>query len=289
MSSFDWYAASYRGDHGTVLGALQERCAASVDEQGRGRHGFAHAARLRADRGLHALVQWGGSHGDLVHVAFSGGRSGDCASVLRDVAPKHRVSRVDVAEDVAGPGAYQELSQLAARVAESHRIKRTRVVPDGPLEGSTIYLGSRSSPVFCRIYEKGKQVLSKGYHIEESELPGGVAGSRLEDWVRCEIEVKPKHPVAREAIAGMSPDDVWGCSAWSNQVRQDMGHLPAPRFNVGSVWRASNTERLYRALLTQYGPFLAGQREDLGTWECVGLQLGYELERLGKPRGCGGE
>lgn len=154
--------------------------------------------------------------------------------------------------------------------------------------GKTDYLGSRSSPVFGRIYEKGKQVLSRGDHVEWDEVPEGLGPAGLDGWVRCEIEVKPKHPLARESLARMSPDEVWGCCAWANELRSEMGHLAAPRFDVGSVWRPSNTERLYRALLRQYGRFLDEQAADLGSWECVGLQLRDELSELRRSRGRGG-
>lgn len=291
MSRFDWYAASFRGAHGPLVGACLERFSAHVDEAGKGRNGFAFSLRLRADRGFHAFVQWGGSHGDLVHCAFTGGCAVDGAQVLRRVAPLHRVSRVDVAEDVGSAGGFQRLSDLSARVARAHRLRRVRIVPDDGLAGETIYLGSRSSPVFGRVYEKGKQVLAKGDHIEESELPAGVTRQEISEWSRVEIEVKPKHPMARSALASMSPDEVWGCSSWANQVREEMGHLPAPRFDVGVVWRAPEWERIMASLLTQYGRFLDQAAHDLGSWECLGLQLRDELVKLrrDRPRGSGGE
>lgn len=291
MSRFDWYAGSYRGEHGLMAAACCERFAARVDEVGKGRNGFASSVRLRADRGFHAYIQWGGTHGDLVHCAFTGGRSPEGAELFRQLVPRHRVSRVDVAEDVGGEGRFQELAELSARVAEVHRLRRVRIVPDDGTAGETIYLGSRSSPVFCRLYEKGKQVLAKGDHVEYSELPAGVGRDDIAHWSRVEIEVKPKHHMAREALSAMSPDEVWGCSSWANQLREDMGYMPPPRFNVGTVWRAPDTERLYRALLTQYGKFLDQEAQDLGSWECVGLQLRDELVKLrkSKAQGRGGE
>lgn len=150
-------------------------------------------------------------------------------------------------------------------------------------------MGSRKSPVFCRIYEKGKQVLAGREHVEAEQLPADLKGHNLSSWVRCEIEVKPKPRIAREALAGYSPDAVWGVSDWTNELREHLGSPSVERINVGSVWKASATERMWRSLMAQYGAFLEDQASDLGSWECVGLQASHELLELRKVRGCGGE
>ena len=42
-------------------------------------------------------------------------------------------------------------------------------------------------------------------------------------------------------------------------------------------WRQADDERAYAYLLAQYGPLLRRIREDLGSWDCVGRQLGDDL------------
>ena len=296
MSHFDWYSGSYRGDHRVVVGAvIQNFDALAEGPISRGRHCFAHALRLRADHGLACTVQWGGDlHGDLVHTAFSGWRSGEGASLLRHVLPEHRISRVDVAEDLCGPGAYSQLQRLSARVARHHNLKRSRIVPDNPLSGRTVYLGSRTSTVFVRIYEKGKQVLSCGESgaltVDAQQLGVDLKGFPIETWARCEVEVKPKAH-ARAELSRLSPEAFWGCSSWTADLYRDLSGADIPRINVGSVWQADDLSRTVRSMLNQYGRTLERLHADLGSWECVGLQLGHELSQIKNPtpRGDGAE
>ena len=296
MSHFDWYSGSYRGDHHLVASAVCSDLGAFLAGPiTKGRHGFASAARLQDDRGLSCTVQWGGDlHRDLVHVAFSGWRSGEGAQLLRDVVPEHRVSRVDVAEDVCGPGAYRQLQRLSSRVARAHGLKRSRIVPDNPMSGGTVYVGSRTSPVFVRIYEKGKQVLGEvgagALTVDAQQLGVDLKGHPIETWARCEIEVKPKAH-ARSDLAHLPAERFWGCSEWTASLYKNLSGSDVERINVGSVWQADDLSRTVRSMLNQYGRTLERLHSDLGSWECVGLQLGHELQELRnpKPLGRGGE
>lgn len=257
----------------------------------KGRHGFAHAVRLRADRGFHALVQWGGEmHGDRVHAAFSGWRAGEGAALFRELVPEHRVSRVDVAEDVVGDDAMAELRRLSWSVARSHGLKRCRIVPDDDGAGETIYLGSRSSPVFARIYEKGKQLQQErgNEYIDAAQLASDLKGHPVESWVRCEVEIKPKSH-AKAAMGHLAADEYWGASPWTQDLYKRITGAHVERVNVGSVWRPDDYARTMGALLDQYGRFLEGLVDDLGSWSCVGAQIGDELARRRKARGYGGE
>lgn len=289
MSKFDWYSASYRGSHALVVGAVEEKLGGWVEKAEKGRHGFENALRLRADRGFHAFTQWGGSlHGDLVHVAFSGGRSGEGAQLLRELAPGHRVSRVDVAEDIVGPRALAELSRLSARVARDHGVKRTRILPDNRDEGLTIYLGSRLSPVFGRIYEKGKQLKHSDLQVDEVALNEELKGYPLESWVRCEIEVKPQSH-AKGYVAGLSPEEVWGCSGWSADLFHQLTGIESPRVSVGAIWKADDLTRATAHLVEQYGATLRALRALEGSWPAVGALLGDMVEGTKSSLGCGGE
>ena len=296
MSHFDWYSGSYRGDPRRVGDAVLANMGAELSGPvSKGRHGFERAARFAGPRGLACTVQWGGHlHGDLVHVAFSGWRAGDGAELLRDVVPEHRVSRVDVAEDLCGPGAYSELQKLSARVARDHGITRSRIVPDNPLSGRTVYVGSRQSPVFVRIYEKGKQVaaaISGGSSkVDAQQLGVDLKGHALQTWARCEIEVKPKAH-ARSELAHFPPESFWGCAEWTASLYRELRGVDVPRVKVGSVWQADDLSRLVRSMLAQYGRTLERLHHDHGSWCAVGNYLGDELQaiRNPKPRGRGGE
>jgi len=278
VSHFDWYSGSFHGDHAGFVGAVCERAGACVESREKGRHGFAHAVRLRADRGFHALVQWGGAlHGDRVHAAFSGWRTNEGAELFRELVPWHRLSRVDVAEDLVGDGAMSELRRLSSAIARQHGVKRCRIVPDDEGAGETIYIGSRTSPVFARIYEKGKQLRADREHIDAAQLAVDLKGHPLEAWVRCEVEIKPKSQAKDPRLAHLAPDAYWGAAQWSADLFERLGGAHVERIRVGSVWRPDDYTRTVRALVGQYGRFLESLCDDLGSWACVGAQLGDEI------------
>jgi DNA relaxase NicK len=202
--------------------------------------------------------------------------------------PQHRVSRVDVAVDFAGDRAWSTLRALGMRVGRAHKVKRSEIVPDESSEGRTLYIGSRTSPAFCRIYEKGKQVLSGKEVIDFSGLSEELRGEPLDTWVRAELEVKPKAHI-KSVLSQLPPENFWGVSEWSCDVYRELGGSDVPRISVGSVWRADDYTRTVRALVRQYGRFLERMADDLGAWDCVGLQLREELAELRKvSRGGGG-
>lgn len=154
------------------------------------------------------------------------------------------------------------------------------------MKGRTIYLGSRSSPCFVRIYEKGKQVLSQAHSVDLDSLRHEFRGNDLTHWVRCELEVKPKSN-ARGGLSHLEPDAYWGASRWTADLAQALTGDEYARIRIGSVHRATDAERTMRAMLTQYGRFLHSLRDDLGSWDCVGLQLGDELAKLDELGGMG--
>src|SRR5690606_24476732 len=143
-------------------------------------------------------------------------------------------------------------------------------ITEGSPKGRTLYVGSRQSSAFVRIYEKGKQL--RGAHPDQAEKysPG---------WVRVEFEVKPQKQAGWE-FATRSPIEVWGAAAWSRQLHKAMfgGDLePAPV----TYERAPDDERAWRFMLKQYGPLLR-RRYDLAReampdakaealWQQIGL------------------
>ena len=58
---------------------------------------------------------------------------------------------------------------------------------------------------------------------------------------------------------------------------QAIAGLDLEPVQVGKPWRQSNDERSYAFLLAQYGPLLQRVYADLGSWVCVGEQLGHDL------------
>jgi hypothetical protein len=209
-------------------------------EEGKGRFNYLHSRTITDGGDRVVTILHGGSNGHP-NVEASGERSPGLASLLRAMGD-HRVTRCDVAIDLYGADAFGLTEQLALSIAREERLQVRKV--GSPLDrtaGETVYVGSRSSSLFVRIYEKGKA---------ERAAYGGVGDDALEPWVRCELEVKPQKDM--KAIAStMSPDAFWGCSAWTARLAQEafaMSPEPVP-FHPR---RTASDDRAFQTMCAQY-------------------------------------
>lgn len=165
---------------------------------------------------------------------------------------------MDSALDWNEPGAWQKLSEVARRVGDERNL-RMDIAGDwlSGERGRTLYLGSRSSSVFARLYEKGKEQLAKG----NDEAPA--------DWVRLELVYRPKGRPAREAASHLSPLDMWGVALWSRSLLDAVSGVKVARAAL-SAYQPGDDERALRALVRQYGATLERLRDRLGSDEAVG-------------------
>ena len=56
---------------------------------------------------------------------------------------------------------------------------------------------------------------------------------------------------------------------------------------VGKAWRQSDDDRAYVYLCSQYGGLLTRMCGDLGSWSCVGEQIGFDLAERRKAERSG--
>lgn len=266
---FDWYSAGVTDSPDYILGRLQDGFPMSDIELAKPRNGYEQAASLV--RGSNTLCEalWGGNTGDRVLVVGTGQNAAPVASLVRSEWPDHHLIRGDVCEDFDEPDAFPILSEMMFNVADQHRLK---VSHQGDWhrceEGRTLYVGSRKSPVFCRLYEKGLEHRSKGWNP---------AASR--DWVRLEIEVKPKKNDARKLLATLQPDDFMGCSPWTRDVSRMLFDSSLEAITgLGTIRRLSDRDRALAAMVRQYGKHLESLKSDEGSWCAVGRILGAMID-----------
>jgi DNA relaxase NicK len=166
----------------------------------------------------------------------------------------HRPARIDVAEDRNAKGLFHRLHRLSKRIAKRYGIQWR---PDGdwgtPDAGRTIYLGSRSSQVFLRIYEKGIK------YARELGIP---LTDELRNWVRIEVEFKPQNPTARNIARTIEPAAIWGTAAWLADFAQEAFAMEAERVNINQR-RESDQQRALRFMGSQYGSHLQALLNDL--------------------------
>lgn len=281
MARFDWYQATVSAEPVALFAALPALAEGQPawEEMNRAPQGYGFGRRLLDDGGQVAQIWWGGSH-PLPHVLFTGETAQTGADLLRSEFKAHRVSRVDVCTDYADPGAYDRLQLLALDVAKERKVK---VGTAGDhlvtMEGRTLYLGSTSSHTRLRLYDKAAELRAKFANdlARLQTVPAELA--------RFECQVRPQTPEAKAAAAIADPVALMGSAAWMRDLVRRVDGLSLEPFQAGRPWRQADDDRAYAALLAQYGGLLDRVRQSLGSWDCVGLQIGHDLaERAAAER-----
>ena len=184
---------------------------------------------------------------------------------------EHRVTRVDSCADFDAPGAFEALLGPSIEVKKDRRIMGGKAGDwdDFPEKGRTLYLGSQSSPVRMRLYEKGLQ--PEYAHLQRP------------NWARIEVQVRPAKE-AKEAFSSLAPIEVWGAARWTRDIAGRVLEQHVDPHPAGTVYRLTARETALRWMCKQYGQHLASLAQDLGGWDCVGLTLSEILAEQSKGR-----
>lgn len=272
MARFDWYQATVRADVGVVRECLRSlNSGGQVDPIKKAPHGYAFGDRLLDDDGLVAQVWWGGMHAHP-HVVSSGESAQAVAQLLRAELPDHSVSRADACIDYADAGAYDRLQGLALDVAKARKLvvdcRGDHLVT---LEARTLYLGAPSSHTRLRLYDKAAELRAQFARdpVRLAAVPAELA--------RLEFQVRPQTPKAKRLAAEADPVTIMGSAAWTRELMRQVAGMEIEPFEAGKAWRRSDHERARAAILAQYGGWLKAELAMLGSWDCVGLQLGHDL------------
>lgn len=256
---FDWYGATIVD---TEPNALLEQLAPLIGTELRATNptsGYKSALELRAGDRRTGLVMWGGRNPDPYAVA-SGQDAEPFAAAIRSLGFRHRVSRADVCIDIDEAGVFELLSDELRAVAVRTGLElQLWQDPERPERGRTLYVGSRKSRGFVRLYEKGKK--------DDPSRP---------NWVRFECELKPSEPAQKAHLALVDPLDALGMIKWVRTFVADQfvfaaspGPIRLP--NVG------DDERSTDAMLHQWGGLLVRLAARSGGWEALGRDLGRRL------------
>lgn len=272
MARFDWYQATVPASVADLQAALSGVADGGAwSALAKPRQGYGAGMRLDDAGGRVCELWWGGMQ-EHPHVVATGETTPGVADVLRADFPVHRVSRADVCIDYAEPGAYDRLQDLALGVAGERGIK-VGTAGDHLLtrQGRTAYFGSTKSHTMLRLYDKAAELRAKFQHDPARllEVPAELA--------RLECQVRPQTPQAKAAAAVAAPLALMGSAAWMRALMGMVAGIELEPFQAGRVWRQADDARAYAALLAQYGGLLQRLQDDLGSWECLGLQMRDDL------------
>lgn len=273
MVRFDAYTATMRGPKTDDLMQIlfdQVGIGASFYET-KGFHTFGKRLAIK-DNGGHEVgaVQYGGHQGDRLMFEVKGEASAKAVEALR-ARFEHRVTRADSCADFDAPDAFKRLLKACTAIKKEHRIMGGKAGDwdDFPEKGRTLYMGSQSSPVRMRLYEKGLQ--PEYAHLNRP------------NWARIEVQVRPAKE-AKETFASLSPLEVWGASRWTRDIAAKVLEQHIDPHPAGTTYRLTDRETALRWMCKQYGQHLASLAQDLGGWECVGLTLNEIMTAQAKGR-----
>jgi hypothetical protein len=222
-----------------------------------------------------------GGHNERPFLVSSGATSGHFAQFLREHYSEHFVSRFDTALDFDEEGAFDYLLELFKMTKEEHNLKIRYVgdwsseVVDGKIVytgkgGRTVYLGSRTSPVFFRMYEKGKEQREKLIDSNASL-----------DWCRLELEVKPHKRHNKLKASKLNPKDAYSCSRAAIFMSNYLGENDTPLVKMGTVWKKKDDlDATLAHMLHQYGNTIERVIEERlgGNYNQLGLFLLSEMD-----------
>ena len=278
---FDWYQATVQSDVRALLGVIEGAGDAFPrwENMSKAPQGYAFGQKLHDADGQVAMVWWGGCH-ELPHVVASGESAQVVSELLRTSYPhEHRVTRADACMDFSEADAYERLQGIALGVAGEARI-RVGTAGDHLLtrQARTVYLGAPTSHTRLRLYEKADELRAK-YRHDPAKL-----ATVPDHLTRLECQVRPQTPLAKLAAAQLDPVSLMGSSRWMRELMKRVAGLELEPFEAGKSWRQADDDRAYAALLAQYGGLLQRIAGDLGSWDCLGRQMGDDLAERKQAR-----
>lgn len=201
---------------------------------------------------VHCSVHYGGVNEKCMFRATSD-RSTKGAEFVRLHFPEHTCSRVDVAMDFKeGPELFGVLVDWLVEYANACNPKMAvdyRGDWSNASKGRTLYIGSRKSATYIRLYEKGFQQLAIGNPEADP------------DWIRFEAEIKPEKKEGKAKLSRVTPQQAFGCSRLLRDFVEFISGDKLEPIPVGKVRKMTDHDRSFGHLCYQYGSVLMDQLE----------------------------
>ena len=234
---------------------------------GRGANSYERKADFkRGDRKI-CTVQWGGVNPDP-NITASGSDAPFIRGLITARFPEGRMSRLDSAFDsMSGTAEFQRVCAWAEERAERAGVNCTWIKNSDTTKGDTLYIGSKSSRVQIRIYEKGK----------EQKL----SGEKRDLWWRAEVQLRPESrnkSMSYKYSSGM----VWGASRITRDLWAFLGgeKLYSLEFEANMKEKDLNDKAAH--LVKQYGNLLKELVQNTGSGVACMSLLNKLSEQMGK-------
>lgn len=235
---------------------------------------------------LAKLLYGGSGNNGRPHVIASGDDARELAGLIRSVWPArlapgsqggHYVTRMDAAIDYDDAEAWGRLYGIAVDLAKQKNLRLGTVgdwiTPDDErVHGRTLYVGSPSSDVQVRLYEKGMQ--------QREALADPLEAAMVSrNWIRLEVRVRPQRD-ARHRAATSTPAEAFGYALWTRDLLQQVEGLDVERVAMDAP-RETDDERAISYMVQQYGKTMTRLAMSVGGWDALGRDLEARAARLG--------
>lgn len=265
MAKWDWYSSTIQGVNDPqecgLIDFLLRLYPLSDWAPAKNHNGYLYGGQIV--RGDHKLVHvlWGGNPG--VNCFATSDDAPALVAALRAFGKPHKPTRMDACEDWHEDGLFESMSGGLIQFAMDNGLSIEQRGDWVRGTARTLYVGSRKSPAYLCLYEKGYE-------------QGGDAPL---NWVRLEARVSPAKP-HREAASMWEPDHVFAAQ-WIPRALVALGWAKLESRTVGTVWRRSDDERARAAFIRQYGATISRWADELGSWEALGPAIQAGIADLG--------
>lgn len=262
MPKFDYYRATFfQFDHHQIISHLLAFFDLSSVRPARGKHGYSRGAEVHRGDVVLARLWWGQNPGVCVSLSSENAHIG--VPALRSIGD-HQVSRADSCWDLDEPGLFDKLVPELCAFAVTYNLEINQVGDWERGKGRTIYLGSRKSVVYLRVYEKGYEL-----------------GFGSKDHVRVECEIKPSKKDKKQELSRLSADQLWGVGWLQNFSRIfDFGLFD--QYKLGNARQITDFERAKFHLAKQYGPTIQRMIDEAKSSESFLSELNQLLREAGR-------
>jgi hypothetical protein len=231
---WDWSSTTHDG-HDLVVNDLVDALGAVTVVPGTGLQGWSTSVKA-FDRDGYALgAVYFGAREDVHVVSTSSAADAGRRAVLA-FDGEARTSRVDTRVDTLVP--FDDLRGVCeAAAGMKARITYMESKQGGESTGRTVYIGSPSSAVRVRVYEKWLE--SPGQYVEGTN--------------RVEVQLRPPSR-AKEMVSGWAPAETFCASQLTRRLAVELGAEVA---HPGSLEKSRGTpdlEETMKAMGAQYGP-----------------------------------
>lgn len=277
---FDWYEPTLLNVCPSVaMSFVRELLGSCGEEQVRPKRGYDHALKFQRADDVSVQIWWGGRNVHP-HCIFTSDFASEAVPAIRCQFPVHQVSRADVCEDMdTGSSTWEMLSAKVIKSADKHGVSIKHVGDfHRAMEGRSLYEGAATSEVRARLYEKGREI--------QGRVPPEYRGLlRRSGWTdslcRLEFQVRPSCKAGKLRLANLEASECVGFATWARELWLDVRGEDIPVVDVsGTGWKPGNEDRVFYAMLHQYGKMLRRLRDRLGDWDCVGRQIGESLNSI---------